>query len=255
MKPVLMTVLTLGLFGCSDPYSKTLPPSIDKADESFSKAIANLPPADKEKVGAYLLRAAIANSPAAALLGSKDAPPTIGVTVRQAIDAQTAFETQMAKEADEAKAKAAAAAVEQAKRDAEAKALAEKMKAEADAKAKEISDAVTVAIENIQPADDGFSKAINIKVAFSNKSGKEISGVKGSFHISDSFDEELKTLNLSYDKNIKPGATAEWLGNAHVNQFTPGDLKVYQTPFDKLKVRWVPEVVLFTDSTKMEMPH
>ncbi|MBS2027616.1 MAG: hypothetical protein JST54_06920 [Deltaproteobacteria bacterium] len=92
------------------------------------------PPSDKEKVGAYILRTAMGSA-----LGGE--PAKEHVTVREAIDLQTAFEA------------------EQAKKAAEARALKEKLQAENAAVQKQMDDALAVTITSVTIEQGSFSKA------------------------------------------------------------------------------------------------
>lgn len=234
MKKALV-LACLVLAACSDPYKAEVPTSIEavqKNDSKFTAVIEKLPQAEREKVAAYIVRQSLG-----AAFGK---PAAAGVTVRQAIDDQTAFEAEQARKDAEAKAKAE-----------EARALAEKVKAEKAARQKQADDAVTVAVANIKIAQATFSKNIDLEVAFQNKTAKDLAGVKGVISFTDAFGKRHVLASIDYEKAIKANAAATWQGSRMVNTFDDGDRKLEELGPDKVKFTWEPHAIAFSDGSKI----
>jgi hypothetical protein len=226
--------LALVVAGCS-PKSATIPQDPAQWDQLTEKA-KQLNEEDRRLLAAYLLRQGIAG----AFAGGNPSIPA-GMTIGKAIAEQKKFEGEAAKagaEEDLLKAKAAAA----------------RAKAEA-----ELNNAVAVTItektfvpENIHAGR--FSDEVRFVIAAHNKTQKDIAGVKGTFVFSDMFGSEIKRMGLSMDDGVKAGkifTTSNY--RMDVNQFIDSDTKLAQTDLAKMKVTFHPEMIVFTDGSKMEV--
>ena len=236
MRMSLIVIVAMTALACAgDPADLVLPSDVSaiEKDEDFVKAIKTLSEEDRELLAGYLMRRELGK----AFGGAKDGMP---VTVGEAIADQKAWAEQRAKD------------------EAEAKALAEKVQAELEAKQRELREAVTVALTSKSVLGKNFragrySDAIAVSIAFQNKTDKAVGGVKGVMVFSDMFDEEIKRVNVSYDEGIEPKSTSTWKAELGHNQFMPADTKLMNTEFEKLKTRWEPEVILFTDGTSLKV--
>lgn len=238
----LALAATLMITGCSKPEEYQLPERVEdwKSDEGLKKNVEKLEKEDKELLRGFLVRAAMSE----AFGGDGAGKMTIG----------EAIENQKSWQAEQAAKKAV-----QEKREAEANALAEKLAKQKKEAEDKMNAALTVALTKLEwyPADyrnriisDGF----NIEVGMENKTGVEITAVKGSLRLADSFDDEIKTLNFSSDVTIPPGEAVTWKGGIDYNQFMNEDQKLKSTAFNKLKVTWHPAAYIFADGSKMELP-
>lgn len=225
----------LVLCSCS-PKSEVIPTDPGQW-EQLAKKTKGLSDEDRQLLAGYLVRRSMAGVLSG---GNPSIPP--GTTVGMAISEQKKFQadakTQEA-EADMLKAKAAA----------------ERAKAEA---ALNNAAIVTVVKKVFLPKnyDAGrFSERVAFVIAVQNKTGKDIAGVKGRLQFNDMFGTEIKSIGLSIDETVKAGqmfATSEY--GMDVNQFEDGDTKLALTDLSKMKVIWHPEMVVFSDGTKMEAP-
>jgi phosphoserine phosphatase len=234
-------------FGCSDPYKTPVPTTsevLKGADGSFAATLQKIPEGDRELVARYMARNALGT-----MFGGA---PLAQVSVREAIAAQVAFEAEQAKKEAAEAAEQATVKAKNAQREAEAKALADKAQAARAAQIKAMDDAVTVAVVSMKSVQGSFAKGVNIKFAIENKSEKELAGIKGVVRFKDIFGKDVKVTRIAYDKNIKPKATAAYSGGIEINQFMEGDVKLYDTPMEKLKISWEPEVYLYADGSKLE---
>jgi hypothetical protein len=223
------------LVGCSNPYKEPLPADLKTIDQdkSFQAAVQKLPEDDRKLLAGYLVRVTLAEG-----FGAKvDRAKSVG----EGIEAQRAW------------------LADQAKKEAEAKALAAKVEAARAAAEKSMSDALTVAVlsKKFVPSDvwaHRYEDLIELRVAFENKSGKEMKGVKGSLEFRDMFGDEIKTTRLAVDETIPAGKTYVWEGSMKRNQFDHSAVQLAAAPLEKLKVRWLPDVYLFTDGSEARMP-
>jgi len=143
------------------------------------------------------------------------------------------------------------------KEDAEAKALAEKTAKAEEEKRQTFAKILTVALY-----DKGFYKGdfekgefgdyLTYKVAYENKSDKDIRAVKGSLLITDLFDTEIKTINLVEDKGIPAGKTVMKVYTTDYNQFEDEDTRLRSKRMEDIKVVWTPEKIIFADGSTLE---
>ncbi len=115
---------------------------------------------------------------------------------------------------------------------------------------------VAVTDKKVVPSDmhaHRFSDEIAIAVAFQNKSAKTLWGVKGTLVFKDIFGDLIKTPASRSTAESVPDrrtcGTDRW-----INQFRAADVKLAQTPQDKLKVTWEPDTYLFSDGTSLKAP-
>ena len=234
MKAWVAGLSLLLLVACSNPYKEPLPADVKgMEDKSFQAAIQKLPEEERKLLAGYVVRATLAEG--------------FGVKIDRAKTVGDAIATQRAWVADEAK------------KEAEAKALAVKVEAERTAAAKAMNDALTVAVTSKRfVASDIYAQRyedlIVFRIAFENKSAKELKGVKGAVEFRDMFDDVIKTMALPIDEAIPAGKTYVWEGSMRRNQFDHDAVKLADTPLEKLKVRWLPDVYLFADGSEMRGP-
>jgi len=222
------------LVACANPYKEPLPSDVKgMEDKSFKTSIAKLSEEERKLLGAYLVRVTIAEGFGAKVERAK--------TVGDAIAAQRMW------------------LVEQERKDAEAKALAAKVEAERAAAEKKMNDAVVVAVtsKKFLPSDiyaQRYEDRIQLRIAFENKSGKDLKGVKGAVEFRDLFGDEVSTIRIAVDDPIAAGQTYVWEGSKRANKFDHGDTKLANTPLEKLKVRWIGHTYLFADGSELRAP-
>lgn len=222
------------LGGCSSPYKEPLPSDVKGLEEkSFQSAIQKLPDDDRRLLAGYVMRATLAEA-----FGSKaERVKTVG----------EAIETQRTWIADEAK------------KEAEAKALAARVEAARATAVEKMAAVLTVAVlsKKSVPADiyaNRFEETIAFRIAFENKTARELTGVKGDLEFRDMFGDKVKTMSLTVDETIGAGKPYVWEGSTKRNQFDDGSVKLGDTPLERLKIRWIPEVYIFADGTEVRMP-
>ena len=230
---VLRLALVL-LVGCSNPYKEPLPADVKGMEEkSFQASIAKLPEEERKLLAAYVIRVTVAEGFGAKVERAK--------TVGEAITAQRTW------------------ILEQEKREAEAKALAAKVEAERAAAEKKMNEALVVAVTSKKfVASDIYAQRyedrIHLRIAFDNKSGKELKGVKGAVEFRDLFGDEVSTIRIAVDDPIAAGQTYVWEGSKRSNKFNHEDTKLANTPLEKLKVRWIGHTYLFADGSDLRAP-
>tara|TARA_Y100001960_G_C14396901_1_gene691449 strand:- start:115 stop:765 length:651 start_codon:yes stop_codon:yes gene_type:complete len=115
---------------------------------------------------------------------------------------------------------------------------------------KKINSMIKVELLSKEYIDGDFQDGVNMEIKFTNGSGKNIKGIKGTAEINDIFDDNITQFNLSLDEPIAAGESFVYEGGVTTNQFDSGDKKLISTPFDRLKFKFKPEVILFEDGTK-----
>jgi hypothetical protein len=229
-----MFVTLVLMLACADPHDFVLPAN-EKAwadNEKLKETIQKLPPEEQDLLREYLTRKLMSEA-----LGGTGLPP-MGVTLGDAVKEQRAWK----------------AAQEQAA--AEAAALAAKVAAEREAKQARMNDAMTVAVTSLafRPSNYNvgrYSDTIALAIAFENKADQKASGVKGAVRFADLFGDEIKTVGVSFDEGVAPHATAVWKAELRYNQFVASDVKLGNTPLEKLKITWLPSVILYADGTSL----
>ena len=122
-----------------------------------------------------------------------------------------------------------------------------------------MNEAVVVAVtsKKFLPSDiyaQRYEDRIQLRIAFENKSGKELKGVKGAVEFRDLFGDEVSTIRIAVDDPIAAGQTYVWEGSKRANKFDHGDTKLANTPLEKLKVRWIGHTYLFADGSELRAP-
>ncbi|MGD9581544.1 MAG: hypothetical protein AB7V50_09235 [Vampirovibrionia bacterium] len=226
-----MILCALSITGCSSPKNIALPDNVTKLEEIAPK-LKNLKEDDKELLTKYLMRREIGKA-----FGNDSFQTPI--TVGEAIEKQKEFEKDMAKA------------------EYEAEMLRQQELAEYEKIKKKFDENLTVALigKEFTPSDYRkgiYQDTISIAIAFKNKGDKDIAGVKGETYFNDIFGDNIKTLSLSLDEEIKANDTLNYLGSINYNQFMPEDTKLANTEIDKIKFTFKPSVILFKDGTKLE---
>jgi len=240
---ITILLCSILLAACSGPKDTPLPRDLDKMD-SIKPSMEKLAPEERELAAGYIMRHTI-GAKLGGLFGGKEGPGIPeGMTLGKAIDEQRKFK--------------AAAALEEAKQQA----LKAKLQAEREAALKPMREAITVTLVSKKIATErGYSgmvmdENLNVTFGYKNNSGKDISGVKGRISIKDLFGDEISAFQISNDSTIKAGQTATWTGSRSV-RFSMGsnkDRKLAELDDDKFKVVWEPQVIVFTDGTKLTVP-
>lgn len=231
MKRMLTVVLALSLLGCTSPKDQVIPSDMSTWDKELAPHIKKLPESDREKLAGYLMRAKMGE-----VFGGGGIPT--GTTIGQAIEAQTAWQN------------------EQAAKQAEEEALKKKLEQERAAKTKLLNDAVTVTLISKRelPSDyraNRYSEYQEFKIGVENKSQKVISGVSGQIIFIDVFDKEVGAVNFGMSERIEPGKSTVWTGGRDYNQFLDEHRSVWNLEEGKYKTKFIPEMVVFEDGTKI----
>ncbi len=217
----------LVLSGCNGAKSKVIPTD-PKSWDQISNAAKSLSEEDKKLLTSYMMRAT---------LTSGGIP--IGTTIGDALKQEHDFEEKQKVEEDNAKA---LRAVVEAKRKANAEAIIQ---------------AATVAIVNTTISSKNimagrYSDRLNLDIAVESKSTKPITGIRGNVIFKDQFGSEISSLRLSLAEDIAPGQTRSIRGYGRdLNEFKDSDQRLESIPFDKMHVSFVPEMIVFSDGTRI----
>lgn len=136
--------------------------------------------------------------------------------------------------------------------EAEEKKLAEKAKAEEAERIKRLGFAITVSLYEKSFAKFDYQEYIMYKFAFENKTDKDIRAFSGQLIFSDLFDTEINKITLTYDDGISAKSTVKWSAQSDYNQFIDKDVALKNKDLEDLKIRWVPEKIIFLDGGSLE---
>jgi hypothetical protein len=232
---VLLAAVVLA--ACSQPYDKPLPSDLAKWESEMGPVLEKMPQADRDALAQYMLRHTLGSALGRAF-GVKEASDPIppGTTVRQALAEERAFEAA------------------RAQKEAEAKALQERVAAERAAMRQKMDAAVTVALVSRKVESDsyGIREGIKVTLAFENKSGKDIAGIKGDAVFTDVFGDRLSQNGVSFDGTIAAGKAVAWTGT--IDQWATGFRKLRQADPSKTKFEFQTEQIVFTDGSKLAQP-
>jgi hypothetical protein len=131
-------------------------------------------------------------------------------------------------------------------------ALAEKVKKEEEEKRQRLGSALTVAMYDKGYQEYDYQEYLTYKIAFENKTDKDIRAIKGSISIQDLFDTEIKAISLTIDDPIKAGETFKGSYTTNYNQFKDEDSRLKNKDMDDLKTVWTPIKIIFSDGTTLE---
>lgn len=203
-------------------------------EKELAPELKKLSDVDRGKTAAYLMRAKMVE-----MFGGNGVPP--GTTIGQAIDGQTKFEAERA-----------------AKR-AEEEALKKKLDQERKVALEQINKAVTVTLLSKQELpknyDAGrYSEYQKFVIGVLNNSDKAVIGVSGQIEFIDVFDKKVGAVNFGISESIDPGKSAIWSGGRDYNQFIESQQAVWNLEDAKYTTRFVPEMVVFKDGTKITTP-
>lgn len=220
--------------GCSKPTDAVIPSDISVWDKELAPHLKKLPDDEREKVGVYLMRVKLGE-----VFGGKGVPP--GTTVGQALEAQKKWEA------------------EQAAKRAEEEALKKKLEQERVAATEQLNKAVTVTLLSKRQLpknyDAGrYSEQQEFRIGVQNNSEKPVSGVAGEIKFIDVFDKEVGAVSFRISENIAPGKSATWVGGRDYNRFIDAHRAVWNLEEGKYTTRFVPDMVVYADGTKLTVP-
>jgi hypothetical protein len=112
------------------------------------------------------------------------------------------------------------------------------------------NDKVNLIIEKKGIFEGDFSDQITMNFKFTNNTDKDIKGVDGVITFYDIFDNEIKKLNISYDKGITVDTPKTWEAGFDYNQFMDEDIKLKNTDLENLKYKWKINTIVFDDGSK-----
>jgi hypothetical protein len=97
-----------------------------------------------------------------------------------------------------------------------------------------------------------YNEYITFTLRIHNRSEKDIEGVKGTVEFRGWFDELIGSVNLSYDGGVPVNQFKEWPGQFEYKKDGRVARKFAATPLQKLRVIWVPKLIIFKDGSRLE---
>jgi hypothetical protein len=230
---LIASAALLALAACSQTDTQ-IPTDIATWDKELAPTLKRLPEDDKALVLGYLARAKLGEA-----FGGEGMP--VGTTIGDAIERQKEF-----------------LATQELKR-AEEEALKAKMNAERAAAVELLNKAVTVTLlaKNQMPPDYDarqYSQRQEILVGVKNTGTKELVGVSGEIKFVDVFGREVGGIVIRISEKVPPGGSHVWEGGRDYNQFLPEHRAIWGLETGKYTTKFVPEMVVYADGTKVGTP-
>jgi hypothetical protein len=235
LRSLIVSLLVAGLLACSDPRNASLSNDPDNWESELKPVLEKLSEEERTLLAQYMMRAKLGEA-----FGGSGIPT--GLTVGAAIDDQRRF------------------IEEEQRREAEARALRERVERERAAEIAKMDSVLSVAFVSKSYRDADYTSGqyqdlLTLVFAIENRSTKDIAGFKGTACFEDMFGDEISENNISYDETIPAGKAVRWRGSLNYNQFMSEHQKLRSTPPDKLRFRFRPEVVIFVDGSRIELPN
>ena len=80
-------------------------------------------------------------------------------------------------------------------------------------------------------------------------------GVAGEIKFIDVFDKEVGAVTFRISENIAPNQSAIWVGGRDYNQFSDTHRAVWNLTEGKYTTKFVPNMVVYADGTKLTVPN
>lgn len=221
-------LFVLVLVGCSGPKDKIVPADMGTWDTELKSSVDKLTDEDKKLFLGFVVRAKLGE-----VFGGNGIEE--GLTIGKAIDKQKEW------------------IEERKQKEEESRLLKEQIEAERAALRKQVDDLLTVAILQLKLVEESYIKNQHFEIGFQNKGKKDILGIKGSIKFIDIFDKEVGAVGFSYDDGLAAGASGTWHGVRSYNQFMPAHIAVANLEEGKYTTRFEPEMIVFTDGTKLQI--
>jgi len=220
----ILIVTAIVLAGCSDPRNY----EVAKLTEEQQKEMGKKLNADEGgKLAGWMLRNSI---------GGKGIPA--GVTVAQAIKQQEEW------------------TVKQKEEEAKAEEIKRRVEAERKAKQEEFAKLITVALVGKKNSHGEYGRRfISLEIAYENKSGKDIQGVKGVLRLNDIFGDKIINIRWSYDDGVPANTTrVERNSGIDVNQFKDDHMKLWNSDMEKIRATFEVQTIIYKDGSKVDAP-
>ena len=241
---LIIIALAFILSSCSSHKDTTLPRELEKID-SIKSSMEKLSVEERELLAGYIMRHTM-GAKLGGLFGGKQASGIPeGMTLGKAIEEQRKFKTD--------------ALLEEAKQNV----LKENLAAAKEEQLKSMREAVKVELVSKKLRTNyGFGgvasdELLDISFVFKNNTPKEISGVKGEILVQDLFGDKLFVFRIANDSTIKSGHYSTWHDSLSTTR-SFGNNKNYRKfadlPDNKYTLVWIPNMVIFSDGTKLATP-
>jgi len=124
---------------------------------------------------------------------------------------------------------------------------------------REISNTVQVRVSgpHIVAEDNArgrFSDWFGMSVDVQNRSGKTILGIKGVVVVEDVFGVAVSRIDLQMNEEVAAGGRGKFDSyGKSLNRYNKSDVRLRSANFSKLRMRFQPEVIAFSDGTRLNL--
>jgi len=230
----LIALILVSVFfsACLSPYDRSLPMTTEE-EEGFNSTFNEIKPEEADLLKSYMERMRKSRRG-----GGPGMLP--GTTVKKAIDDQRVWAQAEALRVKEEKAKALKKAMEE-----EEKQIATQKKQ------KEMLEILDVEVIKKKSVEAKYANRFSMSLKFRNKGKKDIMSVMGKLQFFDEEKKLLKEIKIPYRDRIKAGKSETSGGDFPFNPGNEQDVKLAETPLEKLTTKWVPMVYQFRDGTRI----
>lgn len=114
----------------------------------------------------------------------------------------------------------------------------------------DLTKKVTLEITKKGFIEGDFSDYNTFTLKLTNNTDKDIEGIKGFIVMNDLFGDQITGITLTYDKGILAGESKLYNASVDYNQFMDKDIKLKQTPLEKIKYEWSVQSIIYTDGSQ-----
>jgi len=230
----LSAVILVSVFfsGCLSPYDRSLPITVEE-EEDFNSTFSEIKPDEARLLKDYMARMRKSRRG-----GGPGMLP--GTTVKKAIEDQRVWSEAESLRVKEEKAKALKKAMEE-----------EEKQIAIQKKQKEMLEILDVQVTKKKSVKARYANRFSMSLKFRNKSKKDLVSVMGKLQFFDEEKKLLKEIKIPYRDRIKAGRSETSGGDFPFNPGNEQDVKLAETPLEKLSTKWVPMVYQFRDGTRI----
>jgi hypothetical protein len=118
---------------------------------------------------------------------------------------------------------------------------------------KEMRNVVTPSVNSFKYSKDNSLENWELDTSFKNNGSLKITGIEGTFVVSDDQGVELKRADVQSEVAIEPGAMMEKVWRLGYNSKDAGDQLLKKADVTKLAFSWYPSTYRFADGTKLTL--
>lgn len=113
-----------------------------------------------------------------------------------------------------------------------------------------LTEKVPLEVVDKEFVEGDFEDYITFTFQLSNRTKKDVEGVKGQVVFNDLFGDQIQRISLSYDEGIPAGETKLYRASIDYNQFIDDDVALRQADLSRVKTEWDVNTIIYTDGSQ-----